>query len=58
MDIEQIKRAVRELALSDRLALIEQIWFELAAEQEQLPIPDWQKQALEQRFRKRQINPI
>lgn len=51
---EQIKNAVDKLALSEKLLLVEDIWDSIAADNAQMPLPQWQKRELDRRHKARQ----
>lgn len=54
---EQIKREVDKLTLSEKLALVEDIWDSIAADNAQLPLPEWQKRELDRRYKEYLENP-
>jgi putative addiction module component (TIGR02574 family) len=39
---------IRELSISEKLLLVEELWSEIAAESELIEIPDWHKRELDQ----------
>jgi putative addiction module component (TIGR02574 family) len=41
---------INELSVAQRILLVEEIWDSIAAEAEQLPLPDAQKQDLQRRL--------
>jgi putative addiction module component (TIGR02574 family) len=47
---EQIKDEISRLGLSEKLLLVEDIWDSIAANNSEIPMPQWQKQALEKRY--------
>ena len=47
---EEIKDEINQLALSEKLMLVEDIWDSIAACNKELPMPAWQKQELERRY--------
>lgn len=51
MTVEQIKDEINGLALSEKLRLVEDIWDSIAAENAEIPLPEWQKQELDRRRR-------
>ena len=54
MRLEEIKNEIDRLGLSEKLLLVEDVWDSIAASNSELPLPDWQKQELEKRFREYQ----
>jgi len=48
---EEIKKEISELSLSEKLLLVEDIWDSIAASSPDLPLPEWQKTELDQRYR-------
>jgi len=50
MGANEIKQEIDRLGLSEKLLLLEDVWDSIAASNETLPLPEWQKQELEQRF--------
>lgn len=47
---EQLKTEIAQLALAEKLLLVEDIWDSIAAASESLPLPKWQKEALDKRY--------
>jgi len=47
---DQIKEEISRLGLSEKLRLVEDIWDAIAAENSEIPLPEWQKQALKKRY--------
>ena len=47
---DQIKDEISRLALSEKLRLVEDIWDAIAAENSEIPLPEWQKQELKKRY--------
>jgi len=39
---------IRELSVSEKLLLVEELWSEIASKSESLEIPDWHKRELDQ----------
>ncbi|HHE32639.1 MAG TPA: addiction module protein [Chlorobaculum parvum] len=54
MKIEQIKVEIDKLALSEKLLLVEDLWDSIAASNLQLPLPEWQKEELDRRYKEYQ----
>lgn len=50
MKSEQIRDEINKLSITEKLQLIGSVWDDIAASQKQLPLPEWQKQALDQRY--------
>jgi len=50
MRTEQIKQEACRLNLSEKLILVEDIWDSIALENSELPLHDWQKKELEERY--------
>ena len=47
--MNQIPQSVFDLSPSEKLQLVEDLWDDLAATPEAVPVHDWQKQELERR---------
>ena len=50
MRAEEIRDEISALALSDKLLLVEDIWDSIAKGNDELPMPEWQKQELDKRY--------
>jgi len=50
MKPEQIKLEVERLDLSEKLMLVEDIWDSIAESNSELPMPQWQKNELDERY--------
>ena len=48
---EQIRDEVGKLGLSEKLLLVEDIWDSIAVSNSEIPMPDWQKQELDRRYK-------
>ncbi|MFQ5681517.1 MAG: addiction module protein [Candidatus Omnitrophota bacterium] len=46
-----IEKEIEKLALSERLILVEDIWDGIARDNGKLPMPQWQKNELDKRYR-------
>ena len=46
-----------ELSSSEKLLLLEELWDDLAEHPSEVPVPDWQKRELEQRYQEFLQNP-
>jgi putative addiction module component (TIGR02574 family) len=42
---------VKQLSLTEKLSLMEALWDELCHDEEELPVPDWHKEVLDDRIR-------
>lgn len=54
---EQIKTEVDKLSLSEKLALVADIWDSIAADDHPVPPPEWQKRELDRRYKEYLENP-
>jgi len=54
MRTEQIKIEIESLALSEKLLLVEDLWDSIAASNSELPMPEWQKEELNKRYKEYQ----
>ena len=50
MKPEEIKYEVNQLGLSEKLLLVEDIWDSIASNNEDIPMPQWQKLELDKRY--------
>lgn len=48
---DQIKDEISRLELSEKLLLVEDIWDSIAASNSEIPMPEWQKQELDKRYK-------
>lgn len=55
---EEIKSEVNKLALAEKLLLVEDIWDSIAADNEQMPLPLWQKRELDRRYQDYKANKL
>lgn len=51
MKPDQIKDKINRLELSEKLLLVEDIWDSIAASNSEIPMPEWQKQELDRRYK-------
>jgi putative addiction module component (TIGR02574 family) len=51
MGPEEIKREIGKLNHSDKLLLIEDVWDSIAQSNADLPMPEWQKRELDNRYK-------
>ena len=51
MKPNQIKDEINRLELSEKLLLVEDIWDSIAASNSEIPMPEWQKQELDRRYK-------
>ena len=50
MKPNEIKNAIDQLGLSEKIILVEDIWDSIAQSNAQLPLPEWQKTELAKRY--------
>jgi len=50
MRANEIKHEVDQLAMSEKLLLVEEIWDSIARSNEQIPLHEWQKTELDKRY--------
>lgn len=50
MNTNEIIKEVDSLTLSEKLLLVEDIWDQIAKDNDKLPLPEWQKIALDKRY--------
>jgi putative addiction module component (TIGR02574 family) len=50
MRVEEIKKEIDHLDVSEKLTLIEAVWDEIAQSNQELPLPEWQKKELSERL--------
>jgi len=50
MTIEKLKEEISKLDLSVKIQLIEDVWDSIAVNHSDLPLPEWQKQELQNRY--------
>lgn len=50
MTLENLKEEISKLKLSLKLQLIEDVWDSIAESHSELPLPEWQKQELQNRY--------
>jgi putative addiction module component (TIGR02574 family) len=48
---DQIKDEINRLDLSEKLLLVEDIWDSIATSNSEIPMPEWQKQELDRRYK-------
>ena len=51
------KADIEKLTPEEKILLVEEIWDDLAASEDQLPIPDWHRQVLAEDEARYQTNP-
>jgi len=54
MRAEQIKIEIDGLEISEKLLLVEDLWDSIAASNSELPMPEWQKEELNRRYKEYQ----
>ncbi len=47
---EELKSAIRNLEVSEKLILVEEVWDDIAKSCGELPLPEWQKRELNKRL--------
>ena len=47
---EEIKMEIDNLVLAEKLILVEDVWDSIAESNPELPLPEWQRQELDQRY--------
>jgi len=47
---EELKSAIRNLEVSEKLLLVEEVWDDIAKSSGELPLPEWQKRELSKRL--------
>jgi len=50
MRAHDLKHEVEQLALSEKLLLVEDLWDSIAQSNDVLPMPEWQKSELDKRY--------
>ena len=50
MDFEKIRNEIDKLSISQRLMLAQELWDSIAQYNDTLPLPEWQKRELDQRY--------
>jgi putative addiction module component (TIGR02574 family) len=48
---------IRRLTPAEKLQLVEELWDEIAASEDKLPIPDWQRKILDEEEARYRANP-
>ncbi len=54
MNPQQLQNEINQLTITQKLILAQDIWDSIAMESDQLPLPEWQTQELERRYRQYQ----
>jgi putative addiction module component (TIGR02574 family) len=49
---EEIKKEIDKLGLAEKLLLVEDVWDSIAVSNSELPMPIWQQQELDNRYKK------
>jgi putative addiction module component (TIGR02574 family) len=52
-----LSKQLRKLPVTDRIELIDELWHSLAADQSEIPVPDWQKQMIDESLAEIDANP-
>jgi putative addiction module component (TIGR02574 family) len=42
-----LSKSLRKLPVMERLELIDELWHSVAADRDQIPVPDWQKEMID-----------
>ena len=50
MRTDELKSEIRKLNISEQLLLVQDVWNEIARSNEELPLPEWQKNELDKRL--------
>ena len=48
---EEIQQEIEKLNLSEKLLLIEDVWDSIALSHSEIPMPEWQKKELDDRYK-------
>ena len=48
---EEIQQEIDKLNISEKLILIEDVWDSIARGNSEIPMPEWQKQELDERYK-------
>ena len=51
MRLDEIRQEINKMKLSEKLLLIEDVWDSIAQSNSELPLPEWQKQELDKRYK-------
>jgi putative addiction module component (TIGR02574 family) len=51
MNTNELIAEIKQLDLSEKILLVEDIWDSVAAANSELPMPQWQKQELDSRYK-------
>jgi len=51
MQTEKIKQEIKQLDLSEKILLVEDIWDSIASSNAEIPMPKWQKKELDSRYK-------
>lgn len=47
---DKIKHEINSLDVKDKIRLVEEIWDQIAKENNSIPLPEWQKKELDRRY--------
>jgi len=50
MHLDQIKAEINQLELAEKILLVEEVWDSIAANNSEVPLPEWQKKELDNRY--------
>jgi putative addiction module component (TIGR02574 family) len=51
MKLEEIRQEISQLDMSEKILLIADVWDSIAQSNGELPMPEWQKQELDMRYK-------
>ncbi len=51
MNPNELRAEISRLDLKDKISLVSDLWDSIAADNNHLPLPEWQRRALDQRYR-------
>jgi len=51
MSLDEIKQEISKLNPAEKLILVEDLWDSIAQSNSELPMPQWQKQELDKRYK-------
>jgi len=57
MTLARLKQEAMALKTSQRIRLVQEIWDSIAAEPQNVPIPDWHRRIIEQRLAAHEAHP-
>ena len=57
MNTDTIFSEIQKLSTAQKILLLEQAWDDVSQSADEVPIPDWQKKALDERLEEHYANP-